>query len=300
MTTTINASNSGSGGLIQTADASGVLALQTAGTTAVTVDTSQNVGIGTTSPSNFSGTNLQVYHATFPSILWGTASVTGEMFASSSTDVTIGSRTSTPLRLATGDTERMRIDTSGNVGIGTTSPNFQVSFGANIGKTLAVFENAGTSVYGIGMGGAGTGGDPYRTKLFSNGTENASITDAGVFSFNSGYGSVGKAYGCRAWVNFNGQSSAAIRGSGNISSITINATGDWTLNFTTAMPDANYSAVFGSDSIGDTDTRGTLVEKSNDGTSYHLAGSLRIQYGYTMTSGLTSDGSFMSNVAIFR
>jgi hypothetical protein len=43
MTTTINASNSGSGGLVQTADASGILALQTAGTTAVTIDTSQNV-----------------------------------------------------------------------------------------------------------------------------------------------------------------------------------------------------------------------------------------------------------------
>ena len=107
-------------------------------------------------------------------------------------------------------------------------------------------------------------------------------------------------YMCRAWVNYNGQSSAAIRGSGNISSITINATSDWTLNFTTAMPDANYVAVFGSDSIGAIDTRGTLVEKSHDGTSYHLAGSLRIQYGYTFTSGLTSDGSFMSNVAIFR
>jgi len=53
MTTTINASNSGSGGLIQTADASGVLALQTAGTTAVTVDASQNVGVGTTSPATY-------------------------------------------------------------------------------------------------------------------------------------------------------------------------------------------------------------------------------------------------------
>ena len=107
-------------------------------------------------------------------------------------------------------------------------------------------------------------------------------------------------YMCRAWVNYDGQNSASIRGSGNISSITVNATSDWTLNFTTAMPDANYVAVFGSDSIGATDTRGALVEKSNDGTSYHLAGSLRIQYGYTFTSGLTSDGSFMSNVAIFR
>ena len=43
MTTTINASNSGSGGLVQTADASGVLALQTAGTAAITIDASQNV-----------------------------------------------------------------------------------------------------------------------------------------------------------------------------------------------------------------------------------------------------------------
>ncbi len=107
-------------------------------------------------------------------------------------------------------------------------------------------------------------------------------------------------YMCRAWVNFNGQSSASIRGSGNISSITVNATSDFTLNFTTAMPDANYVAVFGSDSIGNNDARGALVEKSNDGTSYHLAGSLRIIYGYTFTSGTTSDGSFMSNVAIFR
>jgi len=148
------------------------------------------------------------------------------------------------LQLATNNgTVAVTIDTSQNVGIGTTSPNFKVSFGANIGKTFALFENAGTSVYGIGMGGAGTAGDPYRTKLFSNGTENASITDAGVFSFNSGYGSSATAYGCRAWVNFNGTGTVAIRASGNVSSITDNGNGDYTMNFTSAMPDANYSAV---------------------------------------------------------
>lgn len=47
-------------------------------------------------------------------------------------------------------------------------------------------------------------------------------------------------YACRAWVNFNG-ASAAIRASGNVSSITDNGIGDYTINFTTAMPDANYS-----------------------------------------------------------
>jgi hypothetical protein len=48
---------------------------------------------------------------------------------------------------------------------------------------------------------------------------------------------------CRAWVNFNGTGTVAIRGSFNVSSITDNGTGSYTVNFTTAMPDANYNAV---------------------------------------------------------
>jgi hypothetical protein len=46
----------------------------------------------------------------------------------------------------------------------------------------------------------------------------------------------------KAWVNFNGTGTVAIRRAFNVSSITDNATGDYTVNFTTAMPDANYSA----------------------------------------------------------
>ena len=63
---------------------------------------------------------------------------------------------------------------------------------------------------------------------------------SGNLSFNSGYGSSAVAYGCRAWVNFNGDGTPAIRASGNVSSITDNGTGDYTVNFTTAMPDVNY------------------------------------------------------------
>jgi len=48
---------------------------------------------------------------------------------------------------------------------------------------------------------------------------------------------------CRAWVNFNGQGTVAIRASFNVSSITDNGTGDYTVNFTTALPDANYSVL---------------------------------------------------------
>lgn len=48
---------------------------------------------------------------------------------------------------------------------------------------------------------------------------------------------------CRAWVNFNGTGTVAIRASFNVSSITDNGTGDYTVNFTTALADTNYSAV---------------------------------------------------------
>ena len=48
---------------------------------------------------------------------------------------------------------------------------------------------------------------------------------------------------CKAWVNFNGTGTVAIRASYNVSSITDNGTGDYTVNFTTAMVDANYAAV---------------------------------------------------------
>jgi hypothetical protein len=64
---------------------------------------------------------------------------------------------------------------------------------------------------------------------------------SGNLSFNSGYGSAATAYGCRAWVNFNGTGTIAIRASGNVSSITDNGAGDYTVNFTTALPDGNYA-----------------------------------------------------------
>ena len=103
------------------------------------------------------------------------------------------------------------------------------------GSTSAVF--AGSTAYSaiFGTGGA------YSLHLATNNTVRATIDSSGNLLFNSGYGSVATAYGCRAWVNFNGTGTVAIRGSGNVSSITDNGTGDYTVNFTTAMPDVNYS-----------------------------------------------------------
>jgi hypothetical protein len=55
---------------------------------------------------------------------------------------------------------------------------------------------------------------------------------------------------CKAWVNFNGSGTVAIRAAYNVTSITDNGTGSYTVNFTTAMTDANYSWVSLSGSPG--------------------------------------------------
>jgi len=84
-------------------------------------------------------------------------------------------------------------------------------------------------------------GSPAYSANASASTGAVNVDASDNLQFDSGYGSTATAYGCRAWVNFNGSGTVAIRESGNVSSITDNATGDYTINFSTAMPDANYA-----------------------------------------------------------
>ena len=114
---------------------------------------------------------------------------------------------------------------------------------------------------------------------------------SGNLSFNSGYGSVATAYGCRAWVSFNGTGTVAIRGSGNVTSITDVSTGVYTVNFTTAMPDANYCVVLGGDNI---DGVGNSI--INTGGGYNTSNVSIIVTDYTNTF---RDESIL-NAAVFR
>lgn len=68
----------------------------------------------------------------------------------------------------------------------------------------------------------------------------ANITAAKLDGAQSGSAPI---YAARAWVNFNGTGTVAIRASGNVSSITDRAVGKYTINFSTSMPDANYAVV---------------------------------------------------------
>ena len=95
-----------------------------------------------------------------------------------------------------------------------------------------------------GNGGlVSTGDDSGILNIQTNETTAITVDASQNVGFNSGYGSAATAYGCRAWVNFNGTGTVAIRGSGNVSSITDNGVGLYTANFTNSMPDANYCAI---------------------------------------------------------
>jgi hypothetical protein len=107
---------------------------------------------------------------------------------------------------------------------------------------------------------------------------------------------------CKAWVNFNGTSTVAIRASYNVSSITDNGTGDYTVNFITAMVDANYSTVTGM----------SANSASSNGNEFYVSSQLSgpsYNSGYTTTTSirmLCMDGTGTNrdaaalNVAIFR
>jgi hypothetical protein len=144
--------------------------------------------------------------------------------------------------------------------------------------------------------GAGT------TALTIDASQNVTLATgiAGDFKMNSGYGSVATAYGCRAWVNFNGTGTVAIRASGNVSSITDNGTGDYTVNFTNAMPDANYAAIATiSGFFGTSYFIISTVKVKTDNTGPELQSTTQVKL-ISGTSGGASTDVPVFNVAIFR
>jgi hypothetical protein len=206
--------------------------------------------------------------------------------------------------------------TAGNVGIGTSSPTGTLHI-ASSAPTIFIQDTNGATTAATGYidfidsSASRIGYIGYASTLNSdldinvtqnanidfltNNTRQMSLTSEGLLRFNSGYGSVATAYGCRAWVNFNGTGTVAIRGSGNVSSITDNGTGDYTVNFTTAMTDVNYcSLVTGGNQTG-VDITG--YANIRDPATQKLVGSVRVQIVISTSTPYDSNNV---NVAIFR
>jgi len=97
-------------------------------------------------------------------------------------------------------------------------------------------------------------------------------------------------YACRAWVNFNGTGAVAIRASGNVSSITDSGVGQYTVNFATAMPDANYCTT----AVGRINQ--TIAGSIPSGL---LTTAVLVQSRSASANGALADADLL-NVAIFR
>ena len=185
---------------------------------------------------------------------------------------------------------------SGNVGIGTSSPARRLDVRGGIGMQVNE-DGAGTKVISMRSDFAGVGpainvttNDPLL--FLTNNTEQARITAAGLFQFNSGYSSVATAFGCRAWVAYDGTGTPSIREDGNVSSLSDLGVGQWLVNFTTSMPDANYCTVASCNEVDNATTcQARLPATSNIAIDV-----------YTSPSGLSNSRADPSrvNVAIFR
>jgi hypothetical protein len=150
MPSIINATTST--GLVTTADNSGSLQLATnSGTTALTIDTSQNVGIGTASPTGkleVTGGQLRVTASSASSMFLVNPSTT----YANGVDIQAtynGAGSFGPLKFTTSSTERMRIASDGNVAIGTSTPlvgRVTVAYDSNSGAGIIINQtNAGSA-----------------------------------------------------------------------------------------------------------------------------------------------------------
>ena len=249
----------------------------TEGTEALRIDSSQRIGVGTSTPAS--------------SLNFGDAAAnSGIQFGDSAdftikrniADTTIDFNVGWDLnhyQWKVGGVDYMRLDSSGRLGIGSQAPAGTLDVGAVSGNVTAgdLTVTTGSTTAAVTVGRlSSTGNDNTRfrvrnridTTIFDvtqgtlalgpvdnqitfsvNGSERGQFDSSGNLKFNSGYGSVATAYAARAWVNFKGNDTVSIRTNRNISSITDNGTGDYTINFSITFPDANY-CLFGSAALG--------------------------------------------------
>jgi hypothetical protein len=255
MATTITAGNSTNGAAAIAPDNTGILELKTgsgAGTTAMTIGTGQQVAV-----------------------TLGSAAAPAITFAGD-TNTGIFSPAADTIAFSEGGTEVARINSDAQI----------VTLAGTAALPVLTFTgDVNTGIYSPGAD---------RIGFTEGGTQVGEFDASGNFLFNSGYGSVATAYGCRAWVNFNGTTNVGgfctIRGSGNVTSVADNSTGNYSVNITNALPDTNYCVALGIQA----QTAGVA------GLSRNITSSVSLyRFLTTDAAGGALDAAYI-NVAIFR
>jgi hypothetical protein len=132
------------------------------------------------------------------------------------------------------------------------------------------------------------------------GTAVGQFDSSANFKFNSGYGSVATAFGCRMWIYFTVSSGTpSIGEDGNVTSITDNGAGDYTFNFTNNLPDTNYCVV----GMGTGGGAFYQIAGGSQGSGLvKNVGSVRIQFGYvsSLSGALSNQDVTSGNIIILR
>ena len=231
-------------------------------------DTGTNVGIGTTSPNSYSGfTNLQVNGTTNGLVQVSGSSSTLASFYAGGGQGQIGTSSNHPFLFFTNDTERMRITTAGNVGIGTTSPNSLFSVMKNTSgsaTTMGLYnENVGA--------GSGVGYEFWY---------NSSIRLGGIYQKTTGDGN-------SFYLSFESYAGAG----GATERMRITSDNNILFNTTSTSPTNTSSFIFRS---GSSAYSGVLI--MNHATTNNTgAGYLDCYYNTTYIGGISQNGS--SNVS---
>jgi hypothetical protein len=164
-----------------------------------------------------------------------------------------------------------------------------------------------STINGTSTGNGGlisTGDDSGILNIQTNETTAITVDATQIVSYTNNLGTVAgyPAYQCRAWVNFDGTTSSpcTIRASANVTSVTKNTTGVYTLNFTNAMPDANYSVagMVQYDQSGNQATHNLMAAEITNSSNAMQTGSVSVSGKYGFVSTTYDMTTFC--VAIFR
>jgi len=218
-----------------------------AGLTCFIIALGQSINVGTPGAGTVTGASIAL------------ATITGSNIASNTlTESNIASSSYATTAQSAGT------NTTGSITSGTTALTVASGTGTNNGdQVVGEGITPGTTV----SSGGGT------TSIVLSANANTTLSSKPVTFYNTtkllNPATVGGQL-CRAWVNFNGTGTVAIRASFNVSSITDNGTGNYTVNFTTALADANYAVCATSGQSGTFLTLNGNDSNANTSSSYRI------------------------------
>jgi len=231
------------------------------------VYSASNVGIGVTSPVQMLDVNGDVNVATGQGFRVNNGATSGQYLRGNGSNVVMSA-------IQAADVPTLNQNTTGYAGSVFQSISFSSSGGASPGTTyngsvarLISFATVGapsttgsgaSGTWGISItGNAATASSATAAVFASSATTATTVSDGAITAPKLSGAQTGSApvFGARAWVIFDGTGSTgtnmSLYGSGNIASVYKNGTGDFTVTFTTALPNANYAVVGGANGRGD-------------------------------------------------